>query len=157
MSIYQITLLMVFIYAGEHLILEPEDKYKFDRKDSPFVYPGRKQTVTGDPLYEQWKEQTGGMASRHLTWVFHFFILMQIWNIICSRKIRDEGNVFSGVASNQYFVFVWLGIVILQFVITTFGRKYFRLHEAGLSMEQHLEAILVSGTIFIWDAILKCF
>ena len=43
--------------------------------------------------------------------------------------------MFSGVASNQYFVFVWIGIVVAQFTITEFGRKFFKLHEAGLSFE----------------------
>ena len=51
-----IVLLMIFVFAGEYLIVEPEDKYKFDRKNSSFVYPGRKQYLNGDPLYEQWEE-----------------------------------------------------------------------------------------------------
>ena len=56
MAIYMIILMMVFIFAGEHLIVEPNDNYKFDRTESPYVYPGRKQYMNGDPLYEQWKE-----------------------------------------------------------------------------------------------------
>jgi len=117
MSPYMITITLVFIFAGEYLIVEPEDKYKFDRTDSFFVYPGRKQYLNGDPLYEQWESQTDGNASRHFTWVFHFFILMQIWYIICARKIRDEINVFSGVCSNKYFIMIWLAIVALEFSI----------------------------------------
>ena len=145
---------MIFIFAGENLIVEPEAKYKFD-KDSPFVSSGKNQN--GEPLFDQWEDQPGDITSRHMTWVFHFFILMQIWNMICSRKIGDEGNVFSGVASNKSFLLVWLSIVAIQFSIIEFGGKFFRLHEAGLSMDQHIEAVLVSATVFILDAILKWF
>jgi hypothetical protein len=36
-------------------------------------------------------------ASRHMTNVFNIFTVMQIFNLICSRKIHDEINIFEGI------------------------------------------------------------
>ena len=35
-------------------------------------------------------------ASRHFTFIFNTFVMMQIFNFLNARKIRDEMNVFSG-------------------------------------------------------------
>lgn len=91
-----------------------------------------------------------------MTWVFHFFVFMQIWNMICSRKIRDELNIFSGLATNFLFIIVWLIIVGGQVLISTSG-KIFHLHTAGLSLKQHLQAMGLAATVFIVNAILKLF
>lgn len=89
-----------------------------------------------------------------MTWVFHFFVFMQIWNMICSRKIRDELNIFSGLTTNYLFIIVWLIIVVGQVLISTSG-KIFHLHTAGLSLKQHLLAMGLAATVFIINAILK--
>ena len=67
-----------------------------------------------------------------MTWIFHFFVFMQIWNMICARKIHDEINIFSGILTNYLFVIVWITIVICQIAISFSGRT-FKLHEDGLS------------------------
>ena len=71
-----------------------------------------------------------------MTWIFHFFVFMQIWNMICARKIHDEINIFSGILTNYLFVIVWITIVICQIAISFSGRT-FKLHEDGLSWQQH--------------------
>ena len=47
-----------------------------------------------------------------MSWIFHFFVFMQIWNMVCSRKIHDEFNVFEGMFSNVMFLAVWALIVL---------------------------------------------
>jgi len=41
MSIYQIIVMYVIVFAGEHVYPEPDMKYRYDRPENPFVYPGR--------------------------------------------------------------------------------------------------------------------
>ena len=153
MAVWMCIALFVFLFAGEYLISEPEVKYRYDRPDSCCVYPGRLTDWEGDPLYT--KVQVGNDNSRHFSWIFHCFVFMQIWNMVCSRKIHDEFNVFEGVFSNPMFLLVWLFIVIGQIAIS-FSGQVFKLHPAGLSPIQHLEAIGYALSVFVVNAILKC-
>jgi hypothetical protein len=47
-----------------------------------------------------------------MTFIFTMFVLMQICNMIPSRKIRDEWNVFEGFFNNFLFLAIFLGIII---------------------------------------------
>jgi Ca2+-transporting ATPase len=69
-----------------------------------------------------------------MSWIFHFFVFMQIWNMVCSRKIHDEFNIFEGMCKNIPFMIVWLIIVVGQILITLSG-MVFKLHPNGLSWE----------------------
>lgn len=153
MSIYMCIVLFIFIFAGEYLIEEPVVEYRRNEEDC-CVFPGRPKDWDDNPLYETEYERTKE-NSRHMTWVFHFFVFMQIWNMVCSRKIHDEFNIFEGIASNWMFIVVWLLIIGGQIAISFSGRV-FKLHSAGLSWEQHLSAMGYSLGVFIVNAILKC-
>ena len=41
MSIYEIIIVYSIVFAGEHFYPEPEEKYRYTRKDKPYVFPGR--------------------------------------------------------------------------------------------------------------------
>lgn len=109
MGIYQCIILFIALFAGEYFIVEPEKKWRYeeDGGSSRYVFPGRLETWNGSPLYS--KHESAG-ASRHMTWIFTLFVLMQIFNMFPARKIHDEWNVFAGVFSN--FVFMSLVLVI---------------------------------------------
>ena len=62
------------------------------------------------PIYETFESIT---PSRHLTIVFNMFVFMQIFNMICSRKIADQINIFEGIMTNPSFIIVWTVIVII--------------------------------------------
>jgi hypothetical protein len=36
-------------------------------------------------------------ASRHFTFIFTSFVLMQIFHMFCCRKVHDEWNVFQDI------------------------------------------------------------
>ena len=107
MGIYQSIILFGSLFAGEYFILEPKVKWRYDRSESIYVYPGRLQTWGGEPLYSKY-EHDG--ASRHLTWVFTTFVIMQIFNMFPVRKINDEWNIFAGMFSNYVFMIIVLMI-----------------------------------------------
>ncbi len=46
--------------------------------------------------------------------VFNTFIFLQVFNMINSRKIEDEYNVFGGMFTSPIFVAVLIIIVALQ-------------------------------------------
>lgn len=76
--------------------------------------------------------------------------------MICARKIHDEFNIFEGVHTNFMFIIVWFLILGLQIVITQVGGVVFVVNTFGLSFKQWVEAVGISLTVFIVNAILKC-
>ena len=50
-----------------------------------------------------------------------------------ARKINDEKNIFDGFFTNPLFLIIWIFIIIVQFVITQFTGKVFKVASGGLS------------------------
>lgn len=94
-------------------------------------------------------------ASRHMTFIFTMFVVMQIINMFPARKIRDEWNIFFGLHKNFMFIIIFLFIVGMQVVITQVGSVVMKVHPDGLAREQWGEAIAIAMSILVIDAILK--
>lgn len=131
-AVWQAILLFATLFAGEYFIIEPVEKWRYGR-ESNFVFPGRAYTRSGAPLYI---EHADDGASRHMTFIFTMFVLMQIFNMFPARKIRDEINIFEGLCSNFMFFLVFVIIVIGQIVLTQFGGLVMKVHPDGLSPVQ---------------------
>lgn len=93
--------------------------------------------------------------SRQFTFFFALFVLFQITNMLASRKIHDEFNIFAGICDNFVFIFVWLFIVVLQVVLTQFAGTIFEVHQGGLVWQQWIQALIIALTQFICDFIVK--
>ena len=119
-----------------------------------FVMNGMAKGFQGEQIYKYY--QDAGYPSRHLTVVFNLFVLMQIWNMLCARKINDEFNFLEGVFTNAMFVGVWIIILVGQFLITQFGGKAMKVHNNGLTVAQWIICLLVSLICILVNAILKC-
>jgi len=108
-AIWQCVVLFTFLFAGEYIIIEPKKKYEYP-KNPGFVFPGRAADWDGSELYtREMVEELG--PSRHLTWIFTAFVLMQIFNMIPARKIDDEWNIFEGICRNWIFLTIWVIII----------------------------------------------
>jgi Cation transporting ATPase, C-terminus len=70
--------------------------------------------------------------SRHLTFIFTAFVMMQIFNMICARKIHDEWNIFEGIQNNPTFCVLWFVIIGGQVLITQVGSLVFVCSPDGL-------------------------
>jgi len=101
---------------------------------------------------QEWLVFPGGY-SRHFTFFFNLFVLMQIVNMICARKIHDEYNIFEGFFDNFVFLAVWAIILGLQFVIIQYTSFIFKV--MALSWEQWAIGLGISLTVFIVDAATK--
>jgi len=76
-----------------------------------------------------------GGSPRHFTFFFTTFVMLQVVNMFCSRKIHDEMNPFEGIGSNMVFIAVWIFIFGLQILITQFTGIVFEVCDEGLSIE----------------------
>jgi len=142
MSLFQMTILFIFLFGGEYMIPESNEALLFnekrralgytDWKTNDKVFPGRLYTVNGEPLYLSiQKEYAMDDDSRHLTFIFNLFIWLQITNMIATRKINDELNLCKYFWTNPAFICIWFIIVILNFLIVQFTGKFFSLHPTG--------------------------
>lgn len=164
MSIWQSIILLIFAIWGEFLIVEPDVLLRYDRNDIPYVYPGRLLDWDQEtPLYSKWIDSNGvigaakmpGGDSRHFTFFFALFVLFQITNMVCSRKIHDEVNIFAGICDNAIFVIVWLLICGLQVFLVQCAGFVFEVNREGLAWEQWLMCVILSLTIMIINFIVK--
>jgi len=154
-ALWQCVVLFVFLFAGEYMIPESVEKYDYSAGGYPgMVHPGRGADWDGSELYtEDMKANLG--PSRHLTFIFTAFVMMQIFNMITSRKIHDEWNIFEGLHKNFIFVSIWIIIMIGQIIITSFGQRVFVCCLDGLDGIQWAMAIGVGLTSLIINFLLK--
>jgi len=153
-AIWQCIVLFTFLFAGEYLIPESVPKYAYTGVNDKMVFPGRAAGWDGNDLYTREMESELG-PSRHLTFIFTAFVLMQIFNMICSRKIHDEFNIFEGIHKNLIFIVIWFLIIAGQMLISTFGGRIFVVCLDGLDGTQWGMAFAVGTTSFIINVILK--
>jgi len=78
---------------------------------------------------------------------------LQIFNIINSRKIVGEKNVFSEFFNNWLFVFVIILTVCVQIFIVEFGQMATKCY--ALNTVENLICIGIGFTSLIWGFILK--
>jgi len=116
------------------------------------------ETFDLEPLYSQYNDIT---PSRHLSIVFNMFVWMQIFNMLCARKINDEWNFLEGIHTNGMFIAVILFIVGLQ-VFVMFSWKIdtkisqaFSVHFLGLTETQWIISLVVGLATFPINAIMK--
>jgi Ca2+ transporting ATPase len=64
--------------------------------------------------------------SVHFTYNFNIFVMMTIFNFINARKLEDELFIFSNITKAPFFGPIVIIIVVLQFIIVTFGGIAFR-------------------------------
>lgn len=115
MACYMVAIMWAICFGGEKFFPEPEVKFRFDREDIPYVYPGRRFDWDGSPLFSKWEKKYG--SSRHLSNVFNIFVVMCIFNIINARVINDRFNIFKGVFNNPTFCIIFVFISGAQGII----------------------------------------
>lgn len=154
MSIYQIVIMYSICFAGEYFFPEPDVRFRFDRPDVPYVYPGRKYDWDGSDLFAKFEKEYG--SSRHLSNVFNIFVVMTIFNIVNGRVINDEFNIFKGVLSNSMFIIIFVFIGVGQVVIVEFGGDAMKITRGGLHGYHWLIAVILGLSNWVMGAVFKC-
>ena len=96
--------------------------------------------IDGTEVYEPFSAIT---PSRHLTIVFNVFVLLQIFNMLASRKINDELWILKDVTTNPMFMSVWVAICFFHFLIIQFGSIVMNVHRSGLTGQQWVWCIVL--------------
>ncbi|KAJ5078877.1 cation transporting atpase [Anaeramoeba ignava] len=77
------------------------------------------------------------------TILFNSFVLCQVFNELNSRKIHDELNIFQGLFKNAIFIGILIFIVAVQFLVVTFGGKFFS--TTPLSLDEWIISISIGA------------
>ena len=115
-SLYQLTVLMVILFAGPML-------FNIDS--------GMGRELRADP-------------SQHFTIIFNTFVMFQIFNEVNARKIHGERNVFDGIWRNWIFIVIMIGQVTVQIILVQFGDVVFS--TSGLTLDLWLWCIFLGST-----------
>ena len=151
MSIYEIIVCYTIVFSGEYWI--PESPNHIPNRNG-LIYPGRPYKWNNEDLYAAYKGEYG--PSRHFTVVFTVFVFMQVINMINTRKINDEWNMFHGIHKNFMFIFIWCLIVVVQVLMTQFTQDVFYCSRSGLYYAQWLICFGFSFLTIPIDTIAKC-
>jgi len=151
-AIFQSTVLFVFIFAGPSFIMEEENMpqpFTSIKSEEGYILSGMLEEIDLEPLYIKYKHIT---PSRHLSIIFNMFVWMQIFNMLCARKINDEINFLEGMHTNFMFIGVVIFIIGLQVFVCcawTFEPTLslaFSIHLRGLT-QGHWIICIVTGLV----------
>ena len=151
-SIYQLIIILIIVFLGEYFIPESVDSYDTTKFASNpewkwhngvvggTVRSGRPYFANGDPDYETIFQDTG-TYSRHFTFVFNTFVLLQVFNFVNCRKLHEQVFflIFSSIHSEelQKIPSSWLLLEALSFFRSSWL----------LSPEKHSESIVTLDSL----------
>lgn len=107
-AIFQLTVILVILFSGERWIPEAPDAFddvigsNLNHKYANgivggTVCSGRFNYIDGTrdyyPIHEKYN-----MYSRHFTFIFNTFVMMQMFNFLNSRKLHDEVYFYHNLA-----------------------------------------------------------
>lgn len=79
------------------------------------------------------KSQDPTQKMLHYTIIFQVFVFMQIFNLINSRKIGEELNVFSHFFNNKWFIIIFVTTIIIQCVLVELGGSAVKTYPLNLN------------------------
>ena len=153
----QLAILFTLMFAGEWFL--PEDgsgSRVFSNPDSPhYVISGRLYHLDGNEDYKEKQDDPDIGPSRHFTYIFNIFVLMQLCNELNTRKIRDELNIFAGAFRNRLFWVIWVITVVAQVLMVEVGSFAVSCHVNGLTIKQWLVCFGFAFTTLAWRPLLR--
>lgn len=78
---------------------------------------------------------------------------MQIFNLINSRKIGDEKNVFANFFNNKYFIIIFILTILIQCCLVELGGTAVKTY--ALNLNQNLICLAFGFTELPWGLLLK--
>ncbi len=165
-SVFQIIVLLLLMFFGQHFIPEYADGFDsvigtdlgakyYNGQAEGTVVNGMFYTVGGKDSYATYYNKYK-VHSRHFTFIFTAFVMMQIFNFFNCRRIRDEPNILSNPCSNVLYWIIVVAIFVLQWVITTWLNIFFKMYKYnGLTVQQWILAIFIGALALLVSQILR--
>jgi Ca2+ transporting ATPase len=151
-SLMQLLVLFVLMFDGENVLLEFQHGEEFMRnpQNTDYVRSGRLYNLDGTHDYKDYFDDSDIGPSRHFTYIFNIFVLMQLFNELNSRKISNEWNIFHNSCKNPTFWIVWVITLLAQVLMVQVGSRALSVHKAGLTVEQWLISLAFAALPLVW-------
>lgn len=154
--LYQLAVLFSIIFSGECWLPEFGDEASLDvLLENPgysryslrcggghTVRSGRRYRLFSnqEDYKRSWYKDLG--PSRHYTYVFNVFVMMQVFNLVNTRRINPrEFNIFENIWANHIWKAIVFLIVVGQALLLQFGRAPIGCHPHGLTWQQWMLCI----------------
>jgi hypothetical protein len=85
--------------------------------------------------------------------VFHAFVFLQVFNEINARKLHNEINVFKGIEHHNMFIAVFVGTVIVQFLLVELPGLNTAFGCTSLEPWMHLVCVGVGALALPWNLV----
>jgi len=107
--------------------------------------------------------------TQHYTIMFNVFVLLQIFNEINSRQLKDECNIFKGICENKIFLGIFFGTLFTQVFMVEILNAFIYLGSEGkenyngfikttnLTWDQWLICLGISMMGSVWGAFTRLF
>lgn len=162
-ALYQFVIVNILIFTADSWVSEDlphdamvdyPDQYKYYSSDGKHMRSGRAYMIStyGDD-YKRFENELG--PSRHFTLVFNTFVLLQVFNFLNCRKIKDEINVFKGITNNHFFLIIVTLIAFLQLVLGNYGGLPLSVSFYGMNLTQWMIAVFFASGSLLWSVVLK--
>ncbi|KAF9115112.1 hypothetical protein BGW39_003140, partial [Mortierella sp. 14UC] len=115
-------------YAGMNILNYdeiPEDLQDRARNSSPDPQKQAENLDNISMAYTQFKRQELD------TMVFNTFVFLQIFNEVNCRRLDNHLNIFAGIQRNNYFIVIFIIMVVFQIIIVQFGGAAFDTEKLG--------------------------
>lgn len=83
-----------------------------DGESKSLICSGRKFDFSNNEDYRE-DVHDNFTPSRHFTFMFNLFVMLQVINFFNARKLKDEMNTFGGILNSFTFLAIVIIIVIL--------------------------------------------
>ena len=158
MAVFQLAILFMLTFGGEDILPEydcNDTTHLCNPSNDGYVRSGRLYTIGGHKdYYDHFKDPDIG-PSRHFTYIFNIFVLMQLSNEINSRMLKDEFNIFKGLRKNPMFIYIWIFTLGVQALLVQVGSFALSCNKDGLSGEQWGICLAFGMTPLLWRMLLR--
>ena len=103
-------------------------------------------------LYYYGNEVSNGITTHHLTIFFTTFVMIQLWNLFNAKTFGCKDSAFSHLKQSKGLLFVFLIVLIGQWLIVSFGGKMFRTEPLPLT---EWGVIIALTSLVLWVEELK--
>lgn len=167
-SVFQLAVILLLVFLGDRFIPEYPGaydgtyfadhldwKYKDGNVLNGVIRSGRFNYINGEKDYKVVYESLH-IFSRHFTFIFNTFVMMQVFNFLNCRKLHEEKNIFEGITRNCTFVAIVAIIVCLQVLLVTFGSIAFGVYsDYGLTVQHWLICVGIGSISLVVNFVLK--
>jgi Ca2+ transporting ATPase len=109
--------------------------------------------LTMEEFYDKYVNHYGGTT--HMTLIFDVFVVYTLFNQLNCRMIDDSFNTFKRISKGFMFCIVTLCELVIQIILSQFGRQVFHCVINGLSFVQWMICLGFSISTMLFNFLIK--